>query len=305
MSFHRQIFGQKYGGNPNTFIGGMAATFPTSLSFADFLQISQDRIQDYKISGSDIECRIIGNYELNNGWGITFTGNSNITYFRNIGGNLTSVGGVVFSNTPNFILFETDYPTILGTSNFQNSAIQTLIANYSTALGTTNLQNCTQLTSLQMSSLTTLSLNSISGCNSLTHISSPLVSIQGLANLSSLISINFDNLTSTNGAVFNNTPSVVSTNIPLLEGVANKNAWFNGGTSFELISMKKLKIFGDPSVRGTNVFNNLKAGCLIQVHEDLATANSGNADAALVWVKANRSATVEFYDSFGNYVSTL
>lgn len=97
--------------------------------------------------------------------------------------------------------------------------------------------------------------------------------------------------------------------IPVLEQInGNISNCFEGLLACEELDIRKLKVYGsDPTVSGSTVsgFGSLKTNCIIKVHQDLATANSGAPHGALVWVKANRSAIVEFYDDAGNYVSTL
>lgn len=100
-----------------------------------------------------------------------------------------------------------------------------------------------------------------------------------------------------------------NTRIPIMElpnlvSVSSSNTTFRQMTATLEINMPKLKVLGSPAVHN-DCFLLLKTGCIIRVHEDLATANAGAPHAALVWVKANRSAIVEFYDDNGDYVSTL
>jgi len=107
---------------------------------------------------------------------------------------------------------------------------------------------------------------------------------------------------------FRNT-KIVNLNLPSLVYMGNFSGTignnFSGMTFLELLSAKKLKQIGtDPNLNANN-FAGIKTGAKIQVHIDLRTVNAGNAHAELVWVKANRSAIVEFYDDNGNYVSTL
>ena len=93
-----------------------------------------------------------------------------------------------------------------------------------------------------------------------------------------------------------------------LESITTKAGFFSGLTSLELLDIKKLKVYGSPSTGGSPTnsgFANLKLNCEIQANIFLKTANSGSPDAALTWVKANRSALVKFYNDDGTYNSTL
>lgn len=63
-----QIAWQIFGGSKskaNTFIGGVASTITTAGALATKLGIASNRITNFKIVGSDIECSISGSYVLN------------------------------------------------------------------------------------------------------------------------------------------------------------------------------------------------------------------------------------------------
>lgn len=105
--------------------------------------------------------------------------------------------------------------------------------------------------------------------------------------------------------------ALVTADFPNLEVIPSglNASMFANWTSATLIDMRKLKVYGDPSVGAgsgnISGFLNLKTGCEIRVHIALATANAGNANASLLYAKNNRGAIVKFYDDNGNYVSTL
>ena len=74
----RQIYGNKKGGIPNTFIGGVASTINTPALLATKLGINVSRITVFSVVGSDIKCSVSGNYTMS---GTAFTNNLQITYY--------------------------------------------------------------------------------------------------------------------------------------------------------------------------------------------------------------------------------
>jgi len=76
-----QVAWQIFGGSelkPNTFIGGVASTITTSGALATKLEIASNRITNFKIVGSDIECRISGSYVIPDS---AFISDTSITYY--------------------------------------------------------------------------------------------------------------------------------------------------------------------------------------------------------------------------------
>lgn len=147
---------------------------------------------------------------------------------------------------------------------------------------------------LHLPNTTNLSAYSISYCQYLKYLNLPSATFLGPQ------------------SVRNNT-GLLEFHAPNLESIGNivtggQNNFFDSYTSCNLISMRKLKVYGSPTQGTTGTlsgFTNLKLNCTIEVHEDLATANAGAPNQSLIWAKTNRSAIVEFYDDDGNYVSTL
>lgn len=119
-------------------------------------------------------------------------------------------------------------------------------------------------------------------------------------------------ITPASQCVRNNT-GLLEFHAPKLTAIGNitsggQQNFFDSYNSCNIISMRKLKIYGSPSsgtTGNTSGFLGLKMGCVIEVHIDLATANAGTANTSLIWAKTNRGAIVKFYDDNGNYVSTL
>jgi hypothetical protein len=76
-----QVAWQIFGGSKlkaNTFIGGVASTITTSGALATKLEIASNRITNFKIVGSDIECRISGSYVIPDS---CFRSDTSITYY--------------------------------------------------------------------------------------------------------------------------------------------------------------------------------------------------------------------------------
>ena len=90
-----QIAWQIYGGSKakaNTFIGGVASTITTAGALATKLGIASNRITNFKIVGSNIECRIIGTYSIPAN---CFRDDTFITYYKDYE-NLISTGATAF-----------------------------------------------------------------------------------------------------------------------------------------------------------------------------------------------------------------
>lgn len=60
----REIFGNKNTKKWNTFIGGVSSTISTSAQLATKLGISNNRIRNFVVVGSDIKCKITGSYAI-------------------------------------------------------------------------------------------------------------------------------------------------------------------------------------------------------------------------------------------------
>jgi hypothetical protein len=92
-----QIAWQIFGGSKskaNTFIGGVASTITTSGALATKLGIASNRITNFKIVGSDVECSISGSYVLQG-----FYQDTNITSYIDSDGLVTDLAENVFRET--------------------------------------------------------------------------------------------------------------------------------------------------------------------------------------------------------------
>ncbi|MEY3501810.1 MAG: hypothetical protein RL308_3483 [Bacteroidota bacterium] len=81
-----QIAWQIFGGlksKANTFIGGVASTITTAGALATKLGIASNRITNFKIVGSDIECSISGEYAMTDS---CWNGDSLLTYYKDNNG---------------------------------------------------------------------------------------------------------------------------------------------------------------------------------------------------------------------------
>jgi len=73
----------------NTYIGGVASTISTASDLATKLGISVGNISNFTVVGSDIKCKITGNYTMPDS---AFENNSNITFYDDLDGLVTGVG---------------------------------------------------------------------------------------------------------------------------------------------------------------------------------------------------------------------
>lgn len=143
-----QIAWQIFGGSKakaNTFIGGVASVITTSGALATRLGIASNRITNFKIVGSDIECRISGSYVITAFWtGIELL----ISYYRDFDGLVTSIGYQAFYGTNVREVYTPNATSIIDTAFDQNlnngqdkNALKMLYIPRVTTIGTTVLNN--------------------------------------------------------------------------------------------------------------------------------------------------------------------
>jgi hypothetical protein len=143
----------------NTFIGGVSSTISTDSLLATKLGISVSAISKFSIDGSNISCRIEGNYNIP---ASAFANNTNITYFDDSDGLVNIINNTAFFGC-----------TALSYIEFPN--VTNIIS--SSAGGTAGtFQNCTSLISFSTPKLVTLSGtgSAFFGCTSLISLSFPL-----------------------------------------------------------------------------------------------------------------------------------
>lgn len=112
--FARQNFAT---GNPtaNTFIGGVASTISTPALLATKLRISGSRISNFKVVGSDIQCRISGGGYVMPSW----LNDTNLTYIIDREWFVTDVTS--FKATSNFLyLYFPAIVNVTGSAIFQD-----------------------------------------------------------------------------------------------------------------------------------------------------------------------------------------
>lgn len=109
-------YGKSRGGSlvPNTFIGGMGSSITNKQSLADKLLISASDISYFNIIGNDIEARININYAIP---GSSFNG-SIITYYRDEGNKVTTLGGNSFYSCKELVLVKFLAATQVGNGGF-------------------------------------------------------------------------------------------------------------------------------------------------------------------------------------------
>jgi hypothetical protein len=118
-----QIAWQIFGGTKakaNTFIGGVASTITTSGALATKLGIASNRITNFKIVGSDIECMISGSYTIPFR---CFRGDTSITYYNDKDGLVTSTNTQSFYSATNLIYVEFKNLNTIGFQSFDGDGI--------------------------------------------------------------------------------------------------------------------------------------------------------------------------------------
>lgn len=256
---------------PNTFIGGIGTTVNTPALLAAKLGILPNRIRSFSVIGSNIQCAIIGGtYEIPQ---FTFLNDATITYYNDPTGLITLIRRESFANS-----------TI---TDFRSPSAKIP----STAYGV--FRNCIDLVYCDIRSSEYLgeALNdgAFQNCTNPSIVAN-LTSAKFIPGYYTFKNSGFSELI-----------------MPSLEGITYimGTQTFFGMTNCNLIDMKKLKILLPVDSNSVENFNGLKLNCTIRVNQALLTDNSGLPNAQLVWVKANRMATVEFYDDAGNYVISL
>jgi len=254
---------------PNTIIGGIGSVITTKSALATKLGIPESIIRVFEIIGNDIHCHISQPYNLGGDDYRPFLNDLTVTSYIDLDGKCSALGNSCFNGATE--LLEVYFP------NAVNKGSGTYIFRYAEKLHTAYLP----------------SLNSLAN--------------QCFEDNYALINLTVSSAKTITISTFNRCTSIQFLDLPNVENCNNKDSTFRNLTSCQQISAKKLKVLGNPGQVGNpqNCFTGIRMDCLIQVHVDLASDNSGNANAALQWAKDNRNATVEFYDDDGNYVSTL
>lgn len=236
----------------NTFIGGIGGTINTKELLAYKLGIPAYRIKKFKVTGVDIECAIVGGYNIPDD--AFFLSNANITYFHDYE-NVVEIGLSAFRNTTSLISCIFLKANIIhgngsGGGAFRDSSINSINApNVTTFTGDWIFNNCDSLESIDFPLLTSnIQGYTFTGNSSINYINLPLAS--------GVIYTSFQNLTSINSI--------------------NLNSILNlGGT-----------------VGNDNIFNGIKIGCTITVPIAMQTINGGAPDGDLQFAITSRGANV-------------
>ncbi len=311
----------------NTIIGGVGTTITTKTILASTLGISESLIRRFEIIGSDVHCNIRGEYAIKRS---AFSGNNDITSYIDIDNICTMIGISAFQNATNLKNIKAnragfESSAFLGATNLSNEAFGYEYFTNSNQI-TGGIQDC-KFKIFNAPNATTLTNEFARNNSTIQEVITAVTIVPNYAFANTTMLSNFsnlNNLTTLSSASFLNSYLPGSLNFekvtyflggisglmsnaihfPSLIEINSKTNQFQNLTNLTILSAKKLKIFGDASVQ-SGAFNNLKLGCIIEIHISLATSNSGNPDAALLYAKNNRQAIVKFYDDNGNYVSTL
>lgn len=295
----------------NTIIGGIGGTITTGSALAAKLGIDGGLISNFEIVGSDVICNINSTFRPTSG---AFENDQHVTSYFDFDGKVVRTAPPFGNTASMFKNSDIKYayfpqPEFMN-GMFWNSKIENLDTPNLSEIPNSFLLNVSTLISWNHAPIITIDNYGMQNCPFTINLDSLLNLGNDALSNTKYTNMTMNSIVSIMGtAPIRNNPTITSFYAPNLEWIQNANSFFNGWTACNLISCRKLKHYGsEPNGGATNNakgFVNLKSGCKIEVHEDLLTANAGAPHGALVWVKANRSATVEFYDDDGNYVSTL
>lgn len=260
----------------NTKIGGVGATINTQALLATRLNIQRSRITNIQIVGADTHFTVVGTYTLTT---TAFDGNTNITYFEDTTGKITSLAAQAFRATVNMI-----YGIFNGVT--------------STGSGTGGtFQNATSLQYVTMPNLVTIGNTTFSGCSALNTVSYPLATSIGnnaFLNCTSLVTLTFPEVLTIGSTVFQGCTSLknFSAAKATTAGGTGGNT-FRSCTSIETINIPKCTALA-PTALDNNNFLLIKTGCVISVNVALQTNNAGGPDGDLVYAVGTRGATVNY-----------
>lgn len=204
----------------------------------------------------------------------------------------TNISGVMILNASvlngyqffyNTKLTEFDAPNLVTGGTFTVAGITTLEEAYVPLLtnGISFFQGNINLEKITLGAMTNVPNSFAQGCTTLNEI----------IGMDSFLTIGNSSFTG------NKIPEFIANNVTSCGNTAFQSATMN------LIEMKKCKSLG--SLSNENIFNLVNSGFTIRVNIDLRTIDGGDAHLSLINAKNLKSATVEFYDDAGNYVSTL
>jgi hypothetical protein len=247
--------------------------------------------------------------------------------FKDSGLEVFNLNAVNFIGTNNFInskIVNANFPAYSGkipSSTFEGCLLlQSVTAlSFIGGLESKAFKNCAKDVSIDLSKITSIGISAFENCGkkivniplctnisdlafylskiqSLVANACTSVGSQGFHSANSLNYVEMNSLQTLAPSGFRNT-KVVNFVFPALTSVSHNG--FYDSLFVQLIDIKKCKSLL------TNVFFNIKTGCLIKINIFLATSNSGSVDANLAYAKDTRSSVVEFYDDNGIYVSNL
>lgn len=320
----------------NTIIIGVNAQFTSKAVLASTLSITEADIRRFEYVGDELHASIRKSYNiLGVGTNGLFLNNPNIKAFIDLDGMCISMGQGAFSGSA---IINAYLPAaIVGINSYLDATALTnelyageYISFANTFNGGGNFRN-TRLKKITIPNIkiyqdsfqssilletvigqpTQVGNNCFNSCVALKNIDvTKITSMAGSFTFynTSVETLDFENLTDLNSiSAVAQTFRLCKSKIIKLNKVANlsaKDNMFQSCSLIEIIEMKALKVFGNASLH-PSTFTAIKLNCIIRVNIALATTNAGTADASLAWTKANRAAVIEFYNDFGNYVSTL
>lgn len=181
MRIRKTVFGRSII-KSNTFIGGVSSTLNTPALIAGKLGITTSRIKSFKVIGNDIEFHISGgSYIVQPS---CFFNNTDITYFHDSDGNVTSVGYASFSGCRNITsVIMPNLQSAEGSGYASSGAFCGCVnlvlfsAPKLVSVGSYVFQSCSMISNFDFPLLTEIRGAAFSGCSNLETITTGNVSV--------------------------------------------------------------------------------------------------------------------------------
>lgn len=134
MSLQKTVFGRPKI-KPNTFIGGVAATYGTAAAIATKLNVTASRIKAFSVVGDNIQFAMTGGSYVMASW----KSNTSITYYHDLDGLVTSLPNYCFRFCSN--LYEVKFKNLLivPANGFDGTALRGMDNDFSSVIQVGNV----------------------------------------------------------------------------------------------------------------------------------------------------------------------
>lgn len=153
----------------NTDIGGVSSTINTKNLLATRLGVSRARLTNLQIVGADIKFTVVGNYTMPSG---AFMSNTNVTYFNDTSGKITTLNPNTFRSATNLIYGIFPSLTTVGGQNTTNegafygcSKLQYVTAPNLSTINWGGFTNCTELLTVNYPLLRNVGYKAFQNCH--------------------------------------------------------------------------------------------------------------------------------------------